>query len=123
MVNIIADFSSENEPKRNQMYTEISGKLTFDAKSRKLMRILSEKSLQNTMRSYPDLKGRLDKLRKLRNKMAHSFPDTTDEYLAKKYTERVRFLWYKNGRREFESGKLVLDMGAIVQKIRRFPPV
>ena len=136
MANIIADFSAKTEAERNRLYTKISEKASFDVKTERLMRVLSEKSLHHTMQSYPDLKDRLDKLRKLRNRMAHSFPDTTDEYLAEKYHHRVRFVWYKHGRREYEditwtdaqkriheAGELVLDVDTIRHEVGRFPPV
>ena len=136
IANIIADYYSENLDKRNKMFYEISENLRLDQKRRTLMRILTETSFQNTMAHYPNLNHRLERLRDLRNRVAHSFPDTSDEFLAKRYSDRVRYVWYKNGQKDSidltyvdaesqirECSRLFLDMEEIRRKIARFPSV
>lgn len=88
---------------------------------------------------YPDLlqkfpKGidELDKVRRFRNRIAHSALDTTPEWLANKFADRIRLLYYKDGRREQQVvtlddvkerqiafSKLVLDLSDIWFEVSR----
>jgi hypothetical protein len=45
----------------------------------------------------------LKKLAEFRNRCAHSFPDATDKYLARKETDRIRLVWYEGGIRKHEN--------------------
>ncbi len=135
MSNIIADHFSENVEKRNQMFSFINGTLSLDEKRKILTSILSE-NYGNITVDYPKLENRLEALRKFRNIVAHSYPDTREAYLAEKHTDRVRLVWYRNGRRKSQDvthadaqnrirdyTKLFLDIEEIRQKIGRFPSV
>jgi len=61
-----------------------------------LLRICYPDLLQN----FPDVIDELDKVRRFRNRIAHSALDTTPEWLANKFTDRIRLVYYKDGRRE-----------------------
>jgi hypothetical protein len=49
---------------------------------------------QDLTKRYPKLLNDLDKIRRFRNLLAHSMLDTSDEFLAKDYTDRIRLLLY-----------------------------
>ncbi len=98
------------------------------------MHILSDK-FERITTDYPDLENRLKKLTEFRNRCAHSFPDTSDDYLAKKNIDKISLVWYEDGIRKHqdvtyaeaqtkiqEFVQTFLDMEAIREKIGRFSP-
>lgn len=83
---IISDYFSENLEKRDLMFSLlIGGNLSLASKRRILMHILSDNKFQDIKTEYPDLEDHLTKLTEFRNRCAHSFPDTSDDFLARTY--------------------------------------
>jgi hypothetical protein len=60
--------------------------------------IISEKILgihyPDLSQRYPKLVNDLDKVRRFRNVLVHSMLDTSDEFLAKNYTDRICLISY-----------------------------
>lgn len=113
----------------------IGGNLSLASQRRILMHILSDNKFKDIQTEYPDLEDRLAKLTEFRNRCAHSFPDTSDEFLERKY-EGISFVWYDNGVKKHqdvtyaeaqnrigEYAQAFLDTATIRQKIGRFPPL
>ena len=46
---------------------------------------------------HPELISKLDNIRLFRNKIAHLPLDTSDEFLEKNYTDRIKFNYYEKG--------------------------
>jgi hypothetical protein len=47
---------------------------------------------------YPNLQKNLDSIREFRNVLAHGLLDTTPDWMAKKYTDRIRIINFKRGK-------------------------
>lgn len=132
---IIADHFAENLEKRNLMFSLfISANLSFASKRQILMHVL-RRDYKEIEADYPDLEKRLKKLTEFRNRVAHSFPDVTDDYLAKKYTDRIRLVYYQKGLRKHleitfahaqtkirEFASTLVQVDAIRDRIERYPP-
>jgi hypothetical protein len=46
---------------------------------------------------HPSLFSQLGKIRRLRNRLAHSHLDTSDEFMARGYTDRIQLVFYEDG--------------------------
>lgn len=99
--DIISQYFCPDVEKRHLFFSLIinGGDLAFSDKIN-----IFDKMLQLV---YPDLanqhdgiKDRLDKIRKFRNRLAHAMPDTSEEYLLKKYQDRIRLVYFEDGARK-----------------------
>ena len=138
--NIIADCFAHNEDERDLMFSLlIDPNLKLVSKGQILMHILKTK-FNDLAKAYPDLEESLEKMRELRNRCAHSFPNATDEFIEKHGTDAIGFIWHAKGIRHTQEltydeaqgrvraiAKTVLDLETIREKIGEkmghFPPV
>lgn len=128
--NIIADYFARNEDERDLIFgLLIDPNLRLVSKGQVLMHILKAE-FNDLAKAYPDLEKRLEEMRELRNRCAHSFPNATDEFIEKHGTNIIGFVWYAKGIRQTreltydeaqararEIAKTVTDLETIRQKI------
>jgi hypothetical protein len=74
--------------------------LSFASKINLLGRIL-ELSYPERAHGSADLLKGLDSIRRMRNKLAHAALETSDQYVTSAPLDRVRFAFYRHGRREY----------------------
>ena len=138
--NIIADRFASNEDERNLIFALlIDPNMRLASKGHILMHILKAE-FSDLAKAYPDLEKRLEEMRELRNRCAHSFPNATDEFIEEHGTNVIGFVWYANGIRHTreltydeaqararEIAKTAVDLETIRQKVGEimggFPPV
>jgi len=138
--NIIADCLAHNEDERDLIFALlIDPNLRLISKGQILMHILKAE-FSDLAKAYPNLEKRLEEMRELRNRCAHSFPNATDEFIEEHGTNVIGFVWYANGIRHTreltydeaqararEIANIVSDLGTIRQKMGErmggFPPI
>jgi len=77
------------------------GYLSFASKI-KILKELLKLRYPNLEEKYPKLINKLEKVRNFRNKIVHSMLHNPDEYLKKKYTDRIELGYYKNGEKKYQ---------------------
>jgi len=138
--NIIADCLAHNEDERDLIFALlIDPNLRLISKGQILMHILKAE-FSDLAKAYPNLEKRLEEMRELRNRCAHSFPNATDEFIEEHGTNVIGFVWYAKGIRHTreltydeaqararEIANIVSDLGTIRQKMGErmggFPPI
>ena len=95
---ILSNHFCNSEEKRNELIGFILNDFGFSLKIRNFMSLLNTK-YPELHKKYPTLHSDLDGMRTLRNKFAHSIPDTTTEFLKKK-ENFIRLEYYKKGEKE-----------------------
>jgi hypothetical protein len=76
--------------------------VTFSMKIDVLQRLF-KLCYKDLLKKYPNLFPRLNKIRKRRNRLAHSHLDTSKEFLSKGFKDRIQVIFYENGRTKQES--------------------
>lgn len=103
VADIISQHFCPNEEKRNLFFSLITNgtTITFSASINMLKTLLKV--------CYPDLDDKhselireLEKIRDFRNRIAHSMLDTSDEYLEKGYTDRIRLVFHRDGEQKHQ---------------------
>jgi hypothetical protein len=69
---------------------------SFSSRIRLLQKIVS-RSYSSFEQEHPAFCDHLDKIRRFRNRLAHAHLDTSDEFMAKGYTDRIQLVFYENG--------------------------
>ena len=87
--------------------------LTFSSKVETLERLL-RMSHSNIISNHPALLPTLNKIRKLRNRLAHSALDTSEEFLAKHHEDRIQIFFYEDGREK----KQVLTLREVQERLK-----
>jgi hypothetical protein len=83
------------EDKRKQFVSLIlNGTYYTFASGINILEKILEIHYPNLSQRYPKLVNDLDKIRRFRNVLVHSTLDTSNEFLAKNYTDRIRLLSY-----------------------------
>lgn len=93
--DIIALSLCPNEDSRSLFTSLILNyrEFTFDGKL-KILKRLMESKYPTIFDKHKDIFEKIDKVRQFRNKLAHCMLDTSDEFLAKNYTDRIRLEYY-----------------------------
>jgi len=87
--------------------------LTFSSKVDALERLLKMRH-SNIISNHPALLPTLNKIRKLRNRLAHSALDTSEEFLAKHHEDRIQIFFYEDGREK----KQVLTLQEMHERLK-----
>jgi len=97
--NIISQHFCPDDDRRALLFTLIlnSADLKFSTKI-EIFKNLLKLQYQSLIPKYPNVIKKLDRLRDFRNKLVHSILDTSDDFLAKQATDRIRLIQYKGGR-------------------------
>jgi hypothetical protein len=95
--DILSRFFSHEEPRQILFFSLVAPKLEFRAKINILSTLL-ELHYPELLEGYPKLIDDINNIRKFRNKIAHAHLDTTDEFLKKEYTDRIRLIFFKKGK-------------------------
>jgi hypothetical protein len=81
-------------------------------------------------KKYPKLVAELTKVRKFRNRIAHAMLDTSDDFLAGNFTDRIQLIYFEDGQTKHqvittaerderlkECWRLVMDIVSIQQEV------
>jgi hypothetical protein len=69
---------------------------TFEGKCQILKRLM-ELKYPTIVNKHKDIFGQINKVKEFRNKLAHCMLDTSDDFLAKNYTDRIQLRYYDKG--------------------------
>jgi hypothetical protein len=94
--DIISHHFCSEERRRLQLISLIlhGRDFTFSSSIEILERILT--SYPEVQNKYPNIRRELDKIRRLRNELAHSELDTSEEFLSKDLKDTIRLRLYDN---------------------------
>ncbi|TSA18822.1 MAG: hypothetical protein D4R72_01275 [Nitrosopumilales archaeon] len=82
------------------LFSNIINNDKFSMKIKNLFELL-EKDYPELYSKYSELQIKLNEIRKLRNKFAHSVIDNSDEFLARKQFDRILLRAYVDGGKQF----------------------
>ena len=91
--DIIALPLCPNEDSRSLFTSLILSEFTFGRKSKIIKRLMKSK-YPTIVDKHNDVLGQVNKVMQFRNKLAHWMPGTSDEFLAKNYTDRIQLQDY-----------------------------
>jgi len=96
--DIISRHFCPDEDRFNLFFSLIINRtdLTFSSKIDILERLIRLR-YADLLDKYPKLIDELTKLRKFRNRIAHAILDSSDAFLAKKFTDRIQLIYYEDG--------------------------
>lgn len=97
--DIITIHFCQDEKRRTQFYSLIMNEIHIPF----LKKIITLKKLlkiyyPEIYKKYPTLVEDLQNVRNLRNNLVHSTLDNSDEFLAKNYNDRIRLVYFKDGK-------------------------
>jgi hypothetical protein len=75
--------------------------VTFNMKIEVLQKLFKF-CYKDLLKKYSGLFPRLHKIRRRRNRLAHSHLDTSEEFLSKGFKDRIQLIFYENGRTKQE---------------------
>ncbi len=87
--------------------------LTFSSKINIFSQLLQLK-YPDLLNRYPKVIDDLEKVRRFRNRIAHAMLDATEEFLGKKYEDRIQLVYYKGG----EEKKQVVTEKEILERLK-----
>jgi hypothetical protein len=88
-------FCSDEDRRKEFIFLILNGSRDYTfASGIEILEKLLEIHYHDLSERYPKLANDLDKIRRFHNVLAHSMLDTSDEFLAKNYTDRIRLLSY-----------------------------
>ena len=95
---IISRHFCSDEKKREEFFASIlnGGDITFHEKTQILHGIL-KRNYSTALKQYPKLIGRLDKVRRFRNRLAHAALDLSDIDDVSENTEHITLAFYEDG--------------------------
>lgn len=98
--DILSAHFSNDPDKHNQLYSFlIMPELQFRTKIQVFKKIM-KKYYPNLVKRFGDLFKLLEKIRKFRNRVAHAMLDTSEKFLEKRYTDRIRYYYYQDGQKK-----------------------
>lgn len=130
--DIIATAFCKDEYRRRLFFSLVlnDAELTFSRKTiifKKLLELAYPKLLQE----HPKLIDSIDKIRRLRNRLAHSMLDKSDAYLSKRLTDQIQLCFFEDGQektqvitskemrqRLADSTSVILELVNIQEKIK-----
>ncbi len=118
ITDIISRHFCPEEARRSLFFSLVPPELTFSTKIRILETIL-ELCYPDLLEKYPTLIKEIKKIKNFRNRVAHSMLDTTEEFLKKKYNDRIGLESYKKGRKRY----LILTVGEKQERLKACTPV
>ena len=97
--DIIAQHFCPEVEKRYMFFSLVlsGGSLSFSSKTR-IFRSIMKMCYPDLLEKFPELKVSLEKIRKFRNRIAHSMLDSSEEFLDRGYEDRIRVEFYKEGK-------------------------
>ena len=118
--DIVAWHFCPQEAKRNLLFSLVlkGTELTFSDKIG-ILECLLRLEYSELKEQYPGLKDHLDKLRRLRNRLAHAMLDTSDQFLQRNHTDRIQLVYFEDGREK----QWVLTISERDQRLREFTQV
>jgi hypothetical protein len=81
-----------DEDKRKQFISLILNGRDYTPSGTEILEKVLDIHYHDLTQRYPKLIKDLNKIRQFRNSLAHSMLDTSDEFLAKNYTDRIRLV-------------------------------
>jgi hypothetical protein len=103
LCDIIARHFCPDEDRYSLFYSLIMNDpgLTFSTKSRVFKNTL-EHCYPHLLDAHPHVIRQLEKMRRYRNRLAHSLVDTSEPVLSKGYKDRIQLIYYEKGRMKQE---------------------
>jgi len=111
--DIISWHFCPEETRRSLFFSLMAPELTFSTKI-KILKAILELRYPDLLKEHPKLIGEIKKIKKLRNKLAHSMLDSSEEFLEKRYDDRIRLIFYKKG----EKKHLILKVDDIRERLK-----
>jgi len=105
--NLIGDIISwhfcPDEDRRNLFFSLIINNPDFTFSSKiKVLRQLLKLRYPELDKKCPEVIKELEKVIKFRNKVAHRMLDSSEQFLAKKLTDRIQLVYFKDGQEKHE---------------------
>ena len=99
LAEIFTNFFNQDEIKRRFMYSSIftNSELSFSSKTKILSELLSQFH-PDVLDLFPDILEDLNYIVHLRTIVDHSMVDGTNEFLKHRYSDRIQFLYFSEGR-------------------------
>jgi hypothetical protein len=96
--DILATFFCPNDERRSLLSSDVlTGRdATFSGRLETLEKIV-KRWFPAFLASHAGLFNRLGKIRRLRNRLAHSHLDSSNEFMAKNYTDRIQLVFHEDG--------------------------
>lgn len=98
----IAQHFCPNDPERKNFMISLVLKEIFFSPKINIYLNLIELEYPKANVKLKEFRKRLEEIRNLRNRLAHAVLDTSDDFLNKKQTDRIRLQYYKDGKKEFQ---------------------
>ena len=101
VTDILASFFCADTERRALLSSDVlTGRdATFSGRV-DVLRKIAEKWFPEFVANRSDLFDGLDKIRRFRNRLAHSHLDTSEAFLAKGYTDRIQLVFHEDGTRK-----------------------
>jgi hypothetical protein len=98
VTDILATFFCPDRERRALLSSDVlTGRdATFSGRLEILEKI-TKRWFPDFVTSHASLFNQLGKIRRLRNRLAHSHLDTSDAFMAKGYTDRIQLVFYEDG--------------------------
>jgi hypothetical protein len=98
VTDILAQYFAPHEDRRKLLSSEVLAgpHLSFSGRIKVLQKVVA-RSYGSFVQEHPALFERLDKIRRFRNRLAHSHLDTSDEFIAKGFKDRIQIVFYEEG--------------------------
>lgn len=93
---LTAHFASFKD-KHNQLFSYVIQPEIWLKKKIELFKKILDTYYPELSKKYPDLISNLEDINNFRNRIAHSNLDYTDDFINKNYTDRVQYIYYKDG--------------------------
>jgi hypothetical protein len=103
IAGILADYFAPDKERRTLLLSEVfSGAgSTFNKNIALLTKVVSH-SFSAFAGQHPDLFTKLERIRRVRNNLAHARLDTSDEWMSRREKDRIQIIYYKNGKSRTE---------------------
>lgn len=99
--SIAYHFCHNDAERRNLMISLVLKSVNFSSKINMYLNLI-ELEYPKANVKLKEFGKRLEVIRNLRNRFAHAVIDTSDEFLKKEQTDRIRLEYYKDGKKEFQ---------------------
>jgi hypothetical protein len=131
IADIISNHFCPNEEKRSLFFTLVLNNSGFNLSNKiNMLKNILNLKYHDLFENHPTLFDKLNNIRIFRNKLAHSFLDTSEEYLSKNVTNQIQLEYFKNGQKLHqeitlseindklaENSKTIIELVAIQKEI------
>ena len=103
LTDALAAYFCLDEERRRLLQSDVLTGLdtTFSGRIRILKTLLTLR-LKEWAADHEDLVPKLDKIRKFRNRLAHSLIDSSEKFLSQGHKDRVQFVFYEEGQQKYQ---------------------